>query len=141
TGYKFIESFTSIPCPTWVFEVDGHYLVKQLAHPWGTDEVHIGYYWLPDPDKSVDDVRLTCKFLVGFRPFHTEVKGSSEKKYAQFVSPNQTVIILDESAHRLCLTWSEGVYASQKQWWWDFRWPTEAIRGLPHSEDLYLVGQ
>lgn len=139
TGYKFIESFTSLPCPTWVFEIDGSYLVKQLVRPWGTEEVHLGYYWLPDDDRSSEDVRLTCKFLVGFRDAHGELQGSADKTYAQFVSPNQSVIILDENS-RLCLTWSNGSYESQKQWWWGFNWPVESIRGLPHSEDLYFVG-
>ena len=125
TGYKLIESFSTHPCPTWVFEIDGHYLVKQLAHPWGTDQVYLGYHWLPDPDKSVDDVRITCKFLVGFRDFHDEVKGSSDKKYSQLVTPNQSSIFLDEESHRLSITWSDGFYEPHKQWWWDYRWPTE----------------
>lgn len=139
TGYKFMESFTCLPCPTWVFEYDGSYLVKQLVHPWGTDEVHLGYHWLPDDDRHDDDVRITCKFLVGFRDMHGELKGSADRTYAQFVSPTQSVIILDESS-RLCLTWSDGKYEPQKQWWWDYDWPIESIRGLPNTEDLYFVG-
>lgn len=140
TGYKFIECFAPLPVPTWVFEVEGNHLIRQLVHPWGTDEVVFGYYWLPDPDRSFESVKLTCKFLVGYRGFHDEVKGSSDKKYSQFVSTNQSVIILDDQARRLCLTWSEGDYESHKQWWWDFRWPTESIRGLPDTEDLFYVG-
>jgi len=139
TGYKFIESFTSMPCPTWVFEIDGNHLVKQLVHGYGTEEVHLGYYWLPEDDSSDDVVELTCKFLVGFRNMHGELHGSADKTYAQFVSPNQSVIILDENS-RLCLTWSGGKYEPQKQWWWDFNWPVESIRGLPSTEDLYYVG-
>ena len=140
TGYKFIDSFTILPVPTWVFEINGDYLVRQLVHPWGRDEVIIGYHWIPESSNEADDVRITCKFLVGYRSHHNEVRGSSEKTYSQFVSPNQSVIILDEMAHRLCLTWSDGYYESHKQWWWDYRWPTESIRGLPETEDLYLVG-
>lgn len=138
TGYKFLESFTTLPSPTWVYEINGNYLVKQLAHPWGREEVVIGYHWFPETES--EDVRITCKFLVGFRLHHHQVRGSSDKKYSQFVSPNQSVIILDEKAHRLCLTWSDGFYESHKQWWWDYRWPTESIRGLPETEDLYFVG-
>lgn len=140
TGFKFLESFTTLPVPTWVFEINGNYLVKQLVHRHGKDEVVIGYNWISDSDNSNDDVTITLKFLVGFRQHHKEVSGSSEKKYAQFVSPNQSVIILDDKAHRLCLTWSDGFYESHRQWWWDYRWPTESIRGLPETEDLYLVG-
>lgn len=140
TGYRYLESFTVLPVPTWVFEINGDYLVKQLVHPYGKDEVVFGYNWIPESESGTDDVRIKCKFLVGYRGHHEEVRGSSEKKYSQFVSPNQSVIILDDKAHRLCLTWSEGCYESHKQWWWDYRWPTESIRGLPETEDLYLVG-
>ena len=31
TGFKFIESFSALPVPTWVFELDGDYLIKQIC--------------------------------------------------------------------------------------------------------------
>lgn len=143
TGYKYLESFTCLPCPTWVFEIAGNYLIKQLIHPWGSDEVYVEYNWIPDPDKSEsekDDARISTRFLVGYRPIHQQVKGNSQMKYAQFVSPNQAVIILDNKARRLCLTWTKGEYSTSKNWWWDYNLPIETKRGLPDSEDLYLVG-
>jgi hypothetical protein len=77
---------------------------------------------------------------VGFRNFHGQVKGSSDDRYPQFVSPNQSMVILSETGKRLCLAWKEGQYETQKQWWWDYKWVEEAARGEPDSEDLFLVG-
>lgn len=140
TGYKYLESFTNLPVPTWVFELRGHYLIKQVTLGWGTDTVQIGYYWLPDPERDSPDARLTVRFLAGFRSFHDTVHGSSDDRYPQFVSPKHSVIILNESAHRLCLTWSNGTYEARRQWWWDFQWPEETARAQPDKEDLFLVG-
>lgn len=143
TGYKYLESFTNLPCPTWVFEIAGNYLIKQLIHPHGSDEVFVEYNWIPDPDKpdgEAQDARISSRFLVGYRPIHEQMKGSSQMKYAQFVSPKQAVIILDNKARRLCLTWNKGEYSTSKNWWWDYNLPIETKRGLPDSEDLYLVG-
>jgi 4-alpha-glucanotransferase len=140
TGYKYLEAFTTQPTPTWVFELDGHYLIKQVAMVWGTNEVHFGYYFIPESENAGVEASISVRFLTGFRGFHEEVQGSSDDRYPQFVSPKHCVIILNESAKRLCLSWSEGEYEAQKQWWWDFQWPEESARGLPDREDLFLVG-
>lgn len=139
TGYKKIESFTTLPVPTWVYELGGHYLVKQLNLSYATNQVTLGYTFIPRP-QSRSHATIRCRFLVGFRSFHSEVTGSSDDRYPQFISPSQSVIILNESAHRLCLAWTSGAYSAEKQWWWDFHWAEEAARGLPDREDLYLVG-
>src|SRR5262245_43880430 len=52
TGYRYIESFTVLPAPTWVYNLDGHYLIKQVALRQDSNAVHIDYCWLPDRDRS-----------------------------------------------------------------------------------------
>ncbi|MBX9941012.1 MAG: amylo-alpha-1,6-glucosidase [Candidatus Obscuribacterales bacterium] len=147
TGYKHLESFTFLPVPTWVFELNGRYLIKQLVMPHGKNEVYLNYHYLGDlslsentKQQSSEKPVLTCRFLVGFRDFHKQVKGSSDDRYPQFVSPNQSMVILNESGARLCLTWQEGQYEAQKQWWWDYKYTEETNRGEPDNEDLFLVG-
>jgi 4-alpha-glucanotransferase len=142
TGFKRLDCFTILPTPTWVFDLGGHYLVKRLCLAHGTNQLYLGYTFIPDPDadSQAPDVRLTTRFLVGFRDCHATVKGSSESSYPQFASANQSLIILNEAGNRLCLTWNNGSYDTQKQWWWDFSWPEESARGEPDGEDLFLVG-
>lgn len=140
TGYKQIESFTILPAPTWVYEFNGNYLIKECTLTWGTNELQIGYTWLPDSDNAPEDVQLSVRFLTGYRNFHEKVAGSSDDRYPQFVSPNHSVIILSEAAKRLCLTWNRGEYETQKQWWWDYHLPEETARGEPDREDLFFVG-
>jgi 4-alpha-glucanotransferase len=140
TGYKLIESFTTLPVPTWVFEINGHYLVKQICLKWGTNEVYVGYWWLPDFQQGEPKAEIFIRCLTSYRNIHHQVQGSSDDRYPQFVSPHHSVIILNESEKRLCLTWSKGAYKAEKQWWWDFHWPEEAARNLVDREDLFLVG-
>jgi len=148
TGFKRLDCFTTLPTPTWVFDVGGHYLVKRICLAHGTNQLYIGYTFLADPDSQPLDVKLTTRFLVGFRDTHSTVKGSAEDSYAQFVSANQSLIILNEAGNRLALTWdgendksAKSVkYEAQKQWWWDFNWPEESARGEADNEDLFLVG-
>lgn len=148
TGYKWLECFTTLPTPTWVYELDGHYLIKRQALPYGKNELFCGYTLIGDFGDYHEgrgrarkpEIKLTTRFLVGFRDFHSATRGSSDERFPQFVSPNQTMIILNETGHRLCLTWSSGQYEAQKQWWWDYHWPDESARGEPDREDLFLVG-
>ena len=86
-------------------------------------------------------MRLTIRMLVGFRDIHDVVKGSSDDRFPQFVSGNQSLIILNNSGNRLCLTWNSGKYETQKQWWWDYNWPEESARGELDGEDLFLAGR
>jgi predicted glycogen debranching enzyme len=141
TGYKRLDCFTMLPSPTWVFELGGHYLVKRLCMPYGTNQLQMGYTFLADPDAANPEVKLTIRMLVGFRDIHNTIKGSSDDRYPQFVSQNQSLIILNEAGNRLCLTWNSGKYEPLKQWWWDYNWPEESARGEPDGEDLYLVGR
>jgi 4-alpha-glucanotransferase len=139
-GYKHIGCFTNYPTPTWVYELGGHYLVKRLALSAGREQIVFGYTFLPDPSKRAPHCQLSVRFLVGFRNHHLEVKGSSQDTYPQFVSPHQSLIILNDSGYRLCLTWQRGDYEAQRQWWWDYSWPEETLRCQPDKEDLFLVG-
>jgi predicted glycogen debranching enzyme len=139
-GHKLIESFTTTPVPTWVYEINGHYLVKQICLKWGTNEVYVGYWWLPDYQQPETKASIHVRFLTNFRKFHATVRGSADDRYPQFVSPHHSVIILNESNHRLCLTWDRGSYQAEKQWWWDYHFPEETVRNLPDKEDLFLVG-
>lgn len=140
TGYRFIESFTTMPAPTWVYNLDGNYLIKQLLLAWGTNTVYIGYSWLPDRERSSGKAELLIRFLTGFRDVHKEVVGSTDKCYYQLVADRHSDIYLDSTPVCLRLGWTEGSYEPQSQWWWAYHWPEEAARGMPDQEDLCLVG-
>lgn len=140
TGYKLLESFTILPCPTWVYNCGGHYLIKQLCLPWDSNQVHFAYFWLPDRDAMPKKASITVRFLTGYRDFHTETRGSVDKRYPQVVGNTSTVIGLDNSRHALHLSWNRGQYDRSEQWWWGVHWPDEAARAMIDHEDLFYSG-
>lgn len=140
TGYKLVESFTTLPTPTWVYAVGKHYLVKQLTLKWGTNELYASYYFVPGHHADKPQAQIKIRVLAAFRSFHSQVHGSSEFHYPQFVSPRGSVVRINEADRRLCLSWTHGDYEPQRQWWWDFVWHEETARGEKDSEDLLLVG-
>lgn len=140
TGYKFIESFTTVPSPTWVFNLDGHYLIKQLVMPWGSNEVHAVYSWLPDQERLQQPASIAIRFLTAYRSFHKEVRGNSDKTYPQEIGDNHSMVKLNGRPDKLRLAWNQGEYDPRPEWWWGFHWKEEAARSLPEQEDLYLLG-
>lgn len=140
SGYKLIESFTTLPTPTWVYTVGNHYLVKQLTLKWGTNELFASYHLVPNNSHDKIEAQIRIRVLAAFRSFHSQVQGSSEFHYPQFVSPKGSVVRINEADRRLCLSWTHGSYEPQRQWWWDFAWHEETARGEKDSEDLLLVG-
>lgn len=140
-GYRLIESFTMMPSPTWVFALGKHHLVKQICFMPDTDEIHVGYHFLRNPDAPVASAEIRLHFLTAFRSFHSQIRGSSDFHYPQFVSPKGSVVRLSESDRRLCLTWSHGEYEPMRQWWWDYSWAEETARGEKDTEDLLFVGR
>ncbi len=140
TGYKLIESFTILPSPTWVFNLGNHYLIKQIVMPWGTDEVAIAYFWLPDRDRQAETASISLRFFAGFRDFHSQVTGAAGHRYNQEQTDGRTVVSHDSTGCKLHLAWTGGFYDPKEQWWWSYHWPEEAARGLPDQEDLFLFG-
>ncbi len=140
TGYKLVESFTTLPTPTWVYALGNDYLVKQLTLKWGTNELYASYHFVPGHKADRPSVQIKIRVLAAFRSFHSQVHGSSEFHYPQFVSPRGSVVRINEADRRLCLSWTHGDYEPQRQWWWDFVWHEETARGEKDSEDLLLVG-
>jgi predicted glycogen debranching enzyme len=140
TGYKLLESFTTLPSPTWVYAIGNHYLVKQLTLKWGTNELYACYSFVPGHSAGKVEASIKIRVLAAFRSFHSQVHGSSEFHYPQFVSPKGSVVRINEADRRLCLSWTHGSYEPQRQWWWDFAWHEETARGEKDSEDLLLVG-
>lgn len=139
-GYRNLESFTYLPSPTWVFEIDGHYLIKQLALDWHSNDLHIAYWWLPDRGQPPAEAKIEIQFLTAFRYYHDNVDGDTTKLYQQLVAPEESTILLNDSGRRLCLNWNKGEYRAENQWWWNHHWPEESARATRDSEDLFLAG-
>ncbi len=140
TGYKKIESFSLYPVPTWVYEFEGNYLIKQLCLIYGTNELQIAYYWLAEKPNATKKVSLSLNILTAFRNVKSQVRGRSDEHFPQFVSPKHTVIILGKSEKRMCISFNHGSYQVENNWWWDYHYLHETAQVLPDTEDLMHLG-
>jgi len=139
TGYKLIESFTYLPSPTWTYELDGHYVVKQLSLDAGTNDLYLSYWWFPDPSLPTS-AQIDIQFLIDFRYLHDNVRGDASKVFPQKQNGNSTSIALSDSNHQLHLQWTNGIYQDENQWWWNYHWTEEESHASPSQEDLFLIG-
>jgi predicted glycogen debranching enzyme len=135
-GYKQVVAFTIYPVPTWVFELPGGHLIKQVAMPPGKQEVVVGYTWL-----GAQPLKLSLKFLLNYRDFHGETKGWADWRFQQDVQPERVRIKAFTSATELVLAFSRGAYRPEPDWYWGYYWPREHERGLGFREDNFLSGR
>jgi len=134
-GYKRLVAFTIYPTPTWVFAVPAGHLVKQVAMLPGKQEVVVGYTWIGDKP-----ARLSLDFLVNFRDYHAQTRGSSDWQFQQDVQAERVKVRAYESAQELTLAFSRGSYRQAPSWYWNYYWPREHERGLEFHEDNFHPG-
>lgn len=138
-GYEHIQSFASLPVPTWRFALPGGSLVKQVAMVHGEQRVVIGYTWCPEQGSSADLVLKTAVFA-NFRDFHGETKGDPDWQFQQAFRDNALSIRAFDDATEWFLNFSSGSYAEDGDWYWGYNWSAEWERGLADSEDLFRTG-
>lgn len=135
-GFKKLSAFTVYPVPTWAFELPGGYLIKQIAMPPGKQEVVVGYTWT-----GSQPLKLSLKFLLNYRDFHSETRGWADWRFQQDVQPDRVKVKAYDSAAELVLAFSRGAYRPEPDWYWGYYWPREHERGLGFREDNFLAGR
>ena len=139
TGYKKLIAFSLYPVPTWVFKVRENFLIKHLCLCRSNNRVLISYEWL---NKAVNhsNVQINLDILSVFRDFRAIVRGASEQKFTQFVSPNHTVVLFGNKDTKLHINYDFGNYTVNNNWWWDYHYMRETEQALPAEEDLLNLG-
>lgn len=135
-GYRNAAAFTIYPVPTWLFQLPGGYLIKQVGMLPGKQEVIVGYTWTGQAP-----LHLTLKVLVNCRDFHAETRGSNEWRFLQDVQPSRVKMRAYASAPELTVAFSRGLYVQEPCWYWNYYWPREHERGLGFREDCFHAGR
>lgn len=150
-GFAYLESFSDLPVPTWVFNTDDGRLVKQVVMLQGQQRVYVGYTWLPRNEDSKSAV-LDLAVLLGYRDFHNETRGAADWKFQQSIittsggSPANEVTLKYEAfagarpLHLQCITAGSATYGGRPDWYWNYHWPREFERGLGDREDCFHPG-
>lgn len=159
-GYERLKAFANLPVPTWLYEIPGGVLVKQVTMIHGEQRVVVGYTYLPDlpdfpdlPDLSdlpnLPDVSdesapanlvLKTAVLANFRDFHSQTCGDAAWQFQQKTHDSGVSIKAYDEATEWHLHFSSGRYVEDPDWYWGYSWSGEWERGLADSEDLYRTG-
>jgi predicted glycogen debranching enzyme len=107
-GWRLLKSFSHDVCPTWIFEVEEGWLVKQVAMLQAKRQLVLGYHWVPKRENL--PVELTTELVVNFRDFHSETHGSQSWQFLQTVSDGKVHIKAYETAPSLGVTYNCGHY-------------------------------
>jgi len=135
-GYNLLESFSTMPVPTWIWRVGGCLIEQTLcmaADAGGTTFVR---YRLVEGEEPV---RLTVRPLCTSRHFHELAR------YQQIGPPN-----VDCDGSLLTLHWPgdrptwhlsfNGEFRDRSDWHYDYALVIERERGYDASQDLFMPG-
>jgi predicted glycogen debranching enzyme len=152
-GYESLSSFYLLPVPTWIYQVDGGLLIKQVAMMPEKQQVAVGYTWhgqglpgstaenktqVPGDNEKIASLKLNM--LVNYRDFHSATKGSDDWRFEQKQEEGLIRIKAFDSAQPLHLYFDRGVYHQHSDWYRDYHYPRETERGLEDTEDCFHAG-
>ncbi|RTL40170.1 MAG: glycogen debranching protein [Candidatus Melainabacteria bacterium] len=142
TGYETLKGFSPIPVPTWIYQVDGGLLIKQVAMMPEKQQVAVGYTWHADPVRGTEaeSAHLRLHLLVNYRDFHSATVGSDSWQFSQHQDGDRVRISAFPGAQPLDIYFDRGTYTPLSDWYRDYYWPRESERGLEDREDCFHVG-
>lgn len=138
-GYEKVVAFSIYPCPTWVLELEGGYLIKQIFMLPGRQSVFVGYSWQSKANGS-EYADLDLHLIANFRDFHSDTHGDPSWRFQQSQSPGLVIIRAYEEAQALYIQHSGGEWVEKPDWYDGYFYPRELERGLSDREDCYHAG-
>lgn len=134
-GYKLLESFTTVPVPTWMWRVGDCLIEQTLCMADGEATVFVRYRLI----EGSEPVMLTVRPLCTSRHFHELAR------YQEIGPPN---VVCDGSL--LSLHWPgdrptwhlsfNGDFRDRPDWYYDYSLVIERERGYDSSQDLFMPG-
>lgn len=149
-GYRLLQSFQPDPVPTWVWSHDRWQLSREILLPYGllsaqpdsplgfSNRVLIRYHY-----EGHEMALLKLRPIIGDRNFHYQQHAEPSLHFSQVIKPRR--IYLQATRPNWVgtlwqLTWTQGDYHPDAVWYWSYRYPEEAKRGLGDQEDLFSPG-
>ncbi|HEY2585363.1 MAG TPA: amylo-alpha-1,6-glucosidase [Tepidisphaeraceae bacterium] len=136
-GFRFIESFTTEPCPTWRFRLpDGTEIEQQLCIRQGAPLLAMRWR-IASPGRA--DARLEVRPLLSGRDFHSMHHENLGFRFDPTLREDR-VTWQPYAAHPPITACANAKYEHQPTWYRNFLYSEERNRGFPASEDLGSPG-
>ena len=139
-GFKKISAFSIYPCPTWVYELDAGFLIKQVFMLPGEQGVNVLYGFEAKESAASSRVALDLHVLLNYRDFHSETKGSDSWSFLQEISDESVKFQAFDGASELKLSFPQGSWQADSSWYSNYFYPREFERGLDDHDDAYHAG-
>lgn len=143
-GFRSLQSFTTDPVPTWLWQKHDWRLKRRLFMPHvALDEPLqqqrvLGEYTY----QGTIPATLMLRPLIADRNFHRQQLASHNYNFQQYLRNQQVCFQLTSPFQGTpwLLRWSKGDYQPNNYWYWNYFYPEEQARGLGDREDLYNPG-
>ncbi|MBX9685107.1 MAG: glycogen debranching enzyme N-terminal domain-containing protein [Candidatus Obscuribacterales bacterium] len=138
-GYEKIAAFSIYPCPTWVYELPGGYLIKQVFMLPAKQQVYLGYSW-ESKEGEAEEQEIELHVIANYRDFHSDTHGSKDWQFQQYEAPGSLCLKAYDGAQEWHLSYSQGEWRPEPNWYDGYYYPREQKRGLSDREDAFHAG-
>jgi predicted glycogen debranching enzyme len=136
-GYQHLKEFRIDPFPTWVYQVDGVELEKEVFLVHGENTVVVRYELRALDRDPAPECHLEIRPLIAFRDYHSTTRRNDGLDPA--VTSGEGLVVVTPYAGLPSLWFSHdaaGVEATC-DWYYNFEYEIERERGLDDREDLF----
>ena len=136
-GFRWLESFTPTPWPTWIFRLDGRIRVQhEVVVPRGASLVLLAWRLLREADSGT----LTVRPLLSVREYHHLHRENPAFDFRPEVAEQRLTWRPYWGVPEVTAQFS-GTYTHAPEWYRSFLYEEERRRGLDHVEDLASPGE
>ncbi len=135
-GYRALESFQSVPVPTWRYRAGPATLEKSLAMIHAKNLTVLRYSLSADSPPADLEVRV----FVSGRDYHSITRGNDAVRAWHRVMQGLVYVPLHDGMPAVWLGHNASEFRPERTWYYNFSYPRERERGLDDREDLLSVG-
>jgi predicted glycogen debranching enzyme len=136
-GHLLLSAFERYPFPTFLFDLEGVQLRKEIFMPHGEGTTVI-LYTLLTPGQAC---RLHIRPLIAFRDYHSLTRENPVLDHTVIMESGKVSLHPYPGMPTLTFHYRRGSFSGPSYWYRDFLYHRETERGLEDTEDLFSPGE
>lgn len=136
-GYRYLLHFQRYPFPTYIYQIDGIFLIKTIIMVHGENTTVVHYRVV---NQLKQDLEMFIFPLINCRDFHHTTQENDWPFHQELINNRQVEIAPYSGAPHIYLTSDRAGYAHSPSWYKGMYYYMEEYRGLPCYEDHFIPG-
>lgn len=136
-GYRYLLNFQRHPFPTYIYQIDGIFLIKTIIMIHGENTTVVHYRVINPFQKKLS---LYIFPLVNCRDYHHITQENDWPFHQEFISNRQVEIAPYSGAPHVYMATDHAEYVQSPSWYKGMYYYMEEYRGLPCFEDHFIPG-